>query len=68
MTPSHLAARGGLRMGPPKSSAGRNSASHSSQATANAEAILAPQAGQRTRSSPPQVGHAEGSSASSSAK
>lgn len=55
-------------MGPPKSSAGRSSVPHSSHATAKAEAIGAAQEGQRMRSSPPQVGHATGSAASSAAK
>jgi hypothetical protein len=55
-------------MGMPKASAGRSSPPQSSHATANAEAIRAPQAGQRARSSPPQPGQAAGTSGSLSAK
>jgi hypothetical protein len=55
-------------MGTPKASGGRSAASHSSQATAKAEAIRAPQEGHRARSSPSHAGQLAGSSASSSAK
>ena len=55
-------------MGTPKASGGRSSASHSSHATAKADAMRAPHAGHRARSSPPHAGQRGGSSASSSVK
>ena len=58
----------GLRIGPPKSSEGRTAAPHSSHSTRNADGNRAPQAGHRCRTSPAQLGHAFGISASSSTK
>ena len=55
-------------MGPPKASAGRSGAPHASHSTANTELNRASHAGQRERISPPQVGHATGSSASFASK
>jgi hypothetical protein len=55
-------------MGTPKASGGRSIASHTSQATAKADAMRASHEGHRARSSPPHAGHVAGSSASNSSK
>ena len=60
--------RPALRIGPPKSSAGRTGSPHSSHSTRNAEGNRAPQEGQRRRNSPAHAGQAAGSSSSVSSK